>query len=42
MICAGIGVAKDKPFCFILTSEGAVLTDVFTIPHNAEGYPTLL
>ena len=29
MICAGIDVAKDKHDCFILSSEGVVLADVF-------------
>ena len=42
MICVGIDVAKDKHDCFILSSEGEVLTDVFTIPNNAEGFGTLL
>ena len=32
MICVGIDVAKDKHDCFILSSEGQVLADVFTIP----------
>ena len=38
MICVGIDVAKDKHDCFILSSEGKVLADVFTIPNNAEGF----
>ena len=42
MICVGIDVAKDKHDCFILSSEGEVLADVFTIPNNAEGFDTLL
>ena len=42
MICVGIDVAKDKHDCFILSSEGEVLADVFTIPNNAEGFETLL
>lgn len=41
MICVGIDVARDKHDCFILSSEGEVLTDVFTIPDNAEGFDTL-
>ena len=41
MICVGIDVAKDKHDCFILSSEGEVLADVFTIPNNAEGFDTL-
>ena len=42
MICMGIDVAKDKHDCFILSSEGEVLADVFTIPNNAEGFATML
>ena len=42
MICVGIDVAKDKHDCFILSSEGEVLVDVFTIPNNAEGFEILL
>ena len=42
MICVGIDVAKDKHDCFILSSEGEVLADVFTIPNNADGFEILL
>ena len=42
MICVGIDVAKDKHDCFILSSEGKVLEDVFTIPNNRDGFETLL
>ena len=42
MICVGIDVAKDKHDCFILSSEGVTLADVFTIPNNLEGFNTLL
>ena len=42
MICVGIDVAKDKHDCFILSSEGDVLADVFTIPNNNEGFATFL
>ena len=42
MICVGIDVAKDKHDCFILSSEGEVLADVFTIPNNMEGFGNLL
>lgn len=42
MIYVGIDVAKDKHDCFILSSEGEVLADVFTIANNAEGFDTLL
>lgn len=42
MICVGIDVAKDKHDCFILNSESTVLSDVFTIANNMEGFRTLL
>ena len=42
MICVGIDVSKDKHDCFIFSSEGVVLADVFTIPNNLEGFNTLL
>ena len=42
MIFVGVYVAKDKHDCFILSSEGEILADVFTIQNNAEGFDTLL
>ena len=42
MICIGIDVAKDKHDCFILSSEGKILSDVFTICNNREGFENLL
>ena len=42
MICVGIDVAKDKHDCCILSSEGEVLADVFTITNNRDGFETLL
>lgn len=42
MVLVGIDVAKDKHDCFILSSEGEVLVDIFTIPNNAEGFDVLL
>lgn len=42
MICVGIDVAKDKHDCVILTSEGDVLADVFTISNTMEGFCCLL
>ena len=42
MICVGIDVAKDKHDCFILSSEGEILSDVFTIRNNREGFENLL
>ncbi len=42
MVCVGIDVAKDKHDCFILSSEGEVLADVFTIANNRDGFEALL
>lgn len=42
MISVGIDVSKDKHDCFILSSEGEVLAEVFTIPNSMEGFTTLL
>lgn len=42
MICVGIDVAKDKHDCFIISSEGEVLADVFTIPNTMKGFRCLL
>lgn len=42
MICVGIDVAKDKHDCFITSSEGVVLADVFTVPNNRDGFENLL
>lgn len=42
MVCVGIDVAKDKHDCFILSSEGEILADVFTISNNLEGFTVLL
>lgn len=42
MISVGIDVAKDKHDCFIISSEGDVLADVFTIPNSMEGFRYLL
>ncbi len=41
MICVGIDVAKDKHDCFIMSSEGEVLADVFTVSNNKEGFKHL-
>ena len=41
MICVGIDVAKCKHDCFIISSEGEVLADVFTIANNADGFGIL-
>lgn len=42
IISVGIDVAKDKHDCCILSSEGVILGDVFTIPNNLEDFHTLL
>ena len=42
MIYVGIDVAKDKHDCFIISSDGEVLFDVFTIQNNIEGFESLL
>jgi len=42
MVCVGIDVAKDKHDCFILSSEGEALADVFTIENNRDGFDALL
>lgn len=42
MISVGIDVAKDKHDCFIISSDGEVLADVFTIANSAEGFHRLL
>ena len=42
VVSVGIDVAKDKHDCFIQSSEGEVLTDVFTISNNLNGFNTLL
>ena len=42
MVCVGIDVAKDKHDCFILSSEGEVLADVFTISNSTTGFQFLM
>lgn len=42
MIFVGIDVAKDKHDCFIISSEGEILADVFTISNSKEGFEYLL
>ena len=42
MISVGIDVAKDKHDCFIISSEGEVLADVFTLPNSLDGFQSLL
>lgn len=42
VVSVGIDVSKDKHDCFIVSSEGEVLADVFTIPNNIDGFHFLL
>ena len=42
MVSVGIDVSKDKHDCFIVTSDGEVLSDVFTIPNTINGFHCLL
>jgi transposase len=41
MVYVGIDVAKDKHDCFIVSSDGEVLFDVFTIQNNMDGFEDL-
>ncbi len=41
MISVGIDVAKDKHDCFIMSSDGEVIIDVFTIENNCKGFERL-
>lgn len=41
MIFIGIDVAKDKHDCFIISSDGEVLYDVFTISNSLDGFNDL-
>ena len=42
MIFVGIDAAKDKHDCFIVSSDGEVLFDVFTISNTLDGFNLLL
>ena len=42
MVLVGIDVAKDKHDCFIMSSEGEVLTNVFTVSNSRDGFEHLL
>jgi len=42
MVLVGIDVAKDKHDCFIMSSEGEVLANVFTISNSRDGFEHLL
>ena len=41
MIYVGIDVSKDKHDCTIVSSDGEVLADVFTIQNNLDGFKLL-
>ena len=41
MIYVGIDVSKDKHDCTIVSSDGVVLADVFTIQNNLDGFNLL-
>lgn len=42
VVSVGIDVSKDKHDCFIVSSDGEVLADVFTIPNTLDGFTCLL
>ena len=42
IVFVGIDVAKGNHDCFILNSEGKVLSDVFTFSNNMDGFLALL
>ena len=42
VVSVGIDVSKDKHDCFILSSEGETLANVFTIPNTLDGFNLLL
>jgi transposase len=42
VVSVGIDVSKDKHDCFIVSSEGEVLTDVFSFPNTMDGFNCLL
>lgn len=42
IISVSMDVSKDKHNCFIVSSEGEVLADVFTLPNTMDGFHCLL
>lgn len=42
MISVGIDISKDKHDCFIVSSEGEALADVFTVPNNMDRFLCLM
>ena len=41
MVYVGVDIAKDRHDCFIVSSDGEVVHDVFTIPNSMEGFDDL-
>ena len=42
MVYVGIDIAKEKHDCYIISSEGEVLAEVFTIENNLKGFNLVL
>lgn len=42
MFYVGIDVAKEKHDCFIVSSEGEIIQDVFTFHNNSYGFKSFL
>ena len=42
VVSVGIDVSKDKHDCFIVSSEGEALADVFTVPNNMDRFLCLM
>lgn len=42
VVSVGIDISKNKHDCFIVSSEGEVLADAFTIPNTMDGFNCLL
>ena len=42
MVYVGIDIAKEKHDCYIISSEGEVPAEVFTIENNLNGFNLVL
>ena len=42
MIYLGIDVASKKHDCFMVSADGVIYGDVFTIPNNRKGFESLV
>ena len=42
VVSVGIDVSKDKHDCFIVSSQGEILANAFTIPNTLDGLHCLL